>query len=88
MGVDDRLLDGFGLRFRLNKYQTPVLNRLIDFLNTPLFKSAIEHKFEITKSNYLETVFQKYLHGYEISPHPDVRKKAATYMLNLNPHED
>lgn len=36
----------------------------------------------------METVFQKYLHGYEISPHPDVRKKAATYMLNLNPYAD
>ena len=28
---------------------------------------------------------QKYLDGYEISPHPDTRKKAATFMVNINP---
>ena len=28
---------------------------------------------------------QKYLDGYEISPHPDVRAKALTYMININP---
>lgn len=44
-GVDERLLNGFGLTFRLNEYQTPILRRLIDFLNTPLFKKTIEAKF-------------------------------------------
>ena len=87
-GTDKGLLDGFGLTFRLNEYKSTILNRLIDFLNTPEFKKCIENKFDITDDNYLETVFQKYLHGYEISPHPDIRRKAATYMLNLNPHED
>jgi hypothetical protein len=28
---------------------------------------------------------QKYLDGYEISPHPDIRQKALTYMININP---
>ena len=28
---------------------------------------------------------QKYLDGYEISPHPDIRRKAATFMVNVNP---
>ena len=31
---------------------------------------------------------QKYLDGYEISPHPDIRKKAATYMVNINPSNE
>lgn len=86
-GVEKGLLEGFGLTFRLNSYATPILKRLIDFLNTAEFKAVIEKKFGINNPNYLETVFQKYLHGYEISPHPDIRKKAATYMLNLNPFE-
>ncbi|MEU0466608.1 hypothetical protein ABZ215_21610 [Amycolatopsis sp. NPDC006131] len=28
---------------------------------------------------------QKCLRGYDISPQPDIRSKALTYMLNLNP---
>jgi len=44
----------------------------------------LEEKFAITKSYYIETAIQKYLHGYEISPHPDIRKKCLTYMLNIN----
>jgi len=28
------------------------------------------------------------LDGYEISPHPDVRKKAATFMVNINPSSE
>ena len=82
--VDKGLLEGFGMAFRLKKYQTPILDRITQFLNSSEFKSSIEKKFGITKSNYVETAIQKYLQGYEISPHPDIRKKAATYMLNIN----
>lgn len=82
--VDKDLLEGFGMAMRLKKYQSPILDRIIQFLNSPEFKFIIEKKFKITKSNYVETAIQKYLQGYEISPHPDIRKKAATYMLNIN----
>ncbi len=82
--VDKGILEGFGLTFRLKTYKTPLLSRLVLFLNTPQFKAALEEKFGITSPNYVETAIQKYLHGYEISPHPDIRKKALTYMLNIN----
>ena len=82
--VDKELLEGFGMAFRLNKYQTPILKRITQFLNSKPFKTALEKKFNITRSSYVETAIQKYLQGYEISPHPDIRKKAATYMLNIN----
>jgi hypothetical protein len=45
----------------------------------------LEDKFSITRPTSIETGLQKYLQGYEISPHPDIRKKALTYMLNVNP---
>jgi hypothetical protein len=32
----------------------------------------------------VETAIQKYVSGYEISPHPDIRRKCATYMININ----
>ena len=82
--VDKDLLEGFGMAFRLSKYQTPILERITKFLNSTEFKSAMENKFGITKRTYIETAIQKYLYGYEISPHPDIRRKAATYMLNIN----
>jgi hypothetical protein len=82
--VDEGLLEGFGMAFRLKKYQTPVLERITQFLNSQEFKSALEKKFKITKSAHIETAIQKYLQAYEISPHPDIRRKAATYMLNIN----
>ncbi|HVJ18611.1 MAG TPA: hypothetical protein VM686_24490 [Polyangiaceae bacterium] len=82
--TDKGLLEGYGLTFRMHEYRAPLLARLVEFLNTPEFQVALERKFGIERPCYVETAIQKYLHGYEISPHPDIRKKAATYMLNIN----
>lgn len=82
-----RLVEGFGLTMRLSRYREPLLSRLVDFLNSGPFKLALEEKFGISESNFVETAIQKYLDGYEISPHPDIRKKALTYMLNINTSE-
>ncbi len=82
--VDKGLLEGYGITFRLRQYQTSILKDIVAFLNLPEFKRVLEEKFNIEESNYVETAIQKYLDGYEISPHPDIRKKAATYMLNIN----
>ena len=86
--TDKGLLEGFGLTFRLKKYQTPLLEALMQFIEHEDFKQALHDKFELANSTYIETGIQKYLHGYEISPHPDVRSKAATYMLNINPSSE
>ena len=85
--VDKEILEGFGLTFRLKKYNTNLLEKLVDFLNTDEFKLSLKAKFDVTRKTYIETAIQKYLHGYEISPHPDIRRKALTYMLNINPSE-
>lgn len=84
--VDKGILEGFGLTFRLKKIETPLIDRLYKFLNSERFKNTLENKFGLKKETKIETGIQKYLHGYEISPHPDIRKKALTYMLNINTH--
>jgi hypothetical protein len=86
--VDIELLEGFGIAFRLKRYSTPMAERLIQFLNLPEFKKCLLSKFQISKTTFIETAIQKYLDRYEISPHPDTRRKAATYMLNINPYPD
>lgn len=80
----DGLVEGKGLTFRLRRYETPLLQAFVDFLNSTGFKRALEAKFGIERPATAETAIQKYFHRYEISPHPDVRRKCLTYMLNIN----
>ena len=79
--------EGFGLTMRLYDIDTPIVKDLNAFLASEPFNKAVAAKFDI---DYVATTtdcgIQKYLDGYEISPHPDIRRKAATYMVNINPH--
>lgn len=80
--------EGFGLVVRLFKKKSKILEELDHFLLSDEFNSSIAKKFNIPiKDCKVDGGIQKYLDGYEISPHPDVRKKAATYMVNINPSE-
>lgn len=82
------LLEGFGIVFRMNEYKEPKLKELITFLNSDVFLSQLMLKFNKSGNTRVETAIQKYLTGYEISPHPDIRKKCLTYMVNINPNSD
>ena len=62
------------------------LSKLINFFGTNDFIQAIRSVFPDEKPTYYEGGLQKYLDRYEISPHPDIRNKSLTWMLNLNPH--
>lgn len=79
--------EGFGLTLRL---KTARQGGIVDELNT-MFGSAefhrlLSHKFGLEMGEtFTDVGLQKYLRGYEISPHPDVRAKALTYMINVNP---
>ncbi|MBV8068870.1 MAG: hypothetical protein JO270_03125, partial [Acidobacteriaceae bacterium] len=79
--------EGFGVTLRLeNPHGEPALDELYGFfLGTRLWEVMAE-KFglDITKT-YKDFGIQKYLDGYEISPHPDIRRKALTFMININP---
>ena len=82
----DSTCEGFGMALRLYAIKSNILNDLNTFLGSVEFNSAVAEKFNIEiESCYFDGGIQKYLDGYEISPHPDIRKKAATFMVNINP---
>ncbi|MEQ9237328.1 hypothetical protein [Coleofasciculus sp. E2-BRE-01] len=80
--------EGMGMALRLKNPQDKILLELKNFFASDIFKKALEDKFDITRPTAMDTGLQKYLYGYEISPHPDIRKKALTYMLNVNPSDN
>ena len=82
--VDKERLEGFGMAFGLAKTSYSEIIKIINFLNGDIFKLAIESTFGIVRQNRIETAIHKYLSGYEISPHPDIRSKCLTYLLNIN----
>ena len=78
---------GFGVALRLYKFSSDLFNELNAFLNSNKFNKVIAEKFLIKFNECtIDNGIQKYLDGYEISPHPDIRKKAATFMVNINPN--
>lgn len=81
--------EGFGVTLRLFSPTTPIITELMQFIAGDAFNLAIADKFAIKFENMkIDGGIQKYLDGYEISPHPDMRRKAATFMVNINPHRD
>jgi len=80
--------EGFGVTLRLYGPETEILKDLIAFLSGDAFNRTLAEKFGLDVDNCnIDNGIQKYLDGYEISPHPDIRRKAATFMVNINPHE-
>lgn len=78
--------EGFGITYRLYEIESDILRELNEFLQSDAFKNAIAAKFGVVMDDVTyDAGIQKYLDGYEISPHPDIRKKALTYMVNINP---
>lgn len=79
--------EGFGMTLRLTSPRSPAVASLKSFLEGELFNRALAEKFDLDlDACSVDCGIQKYLDGYEISPHPDVRRKALTFMVNVNPH--
>jgi hypothetical protein len=76
---------GFGVAFRLYHFESEILKELNKFLTSKKFNEALALKIGADiKTLVVDGGIQKYLDKYEISPHPDIRKKVATYMVNIN----
>lgn len=89
VAVTNTACEGFGITLRLVKIESPAIAELNDFLNGSVFQNVLADKFGINMDDvFYDSGIQKYLDGYEISPHPDIRRKALTYMVNLNPAAD
>ena len=81
--------EGYGMVFRLFEFPTQILKELNDFLTGNAFNKVVAEKFDVEYDDCItDGGIQKYLDGYEISPHADQRKKAVTFMVNINPSED
>ena len=77
------------MTLRLVEASSSVLQELSAFLQSEAWNQALASKFGISLAEtYVDNGVQKYLDGYEISPHPDIRRKALTFMVNINPHTD
>ena len=77
-----------GITFRLISYKNDLIKELIKYMNSNIFHEALKNKFNIKNKTIITTAIQKNLTGYEISPHPDIRSKCLTYLLNINNNID
>lgn len=77
--------EGKGMALRCTTSRSEVVRSLGAFFESRELLDLLTHKFGITAPTQLDCGLQKYLNGYEISPHPDIRQKALTWMLNVNP---
>jgi hypothetical protein len=77
-----------GMALRLQQAEDDLVRSLDEFFHSPELQETFRTKFGIEAPTTIEAGIQKYLHGYEISPHPDIRRKALTWMLNINPATD
>jgi hypothetical protein len=79
--------EGFGLVFRLKQAKSQVVQDVLGFLYSKELIHALAELYELPLDRiHYDAGLQKYLDGYEISPHPDIRRKALTFMVNLNPN--
>lgn len=77
-------LEGYGVTYKLGKIADSKLSSLIAFMNSRRFHQALREKFDISGPTSITMQFQKNLSKYEISPHPDIRQKALTMLINAN----
>jgi len=81
--------EGFGMTLRLVDSSSGILQELLAFLESEQWNQTLANKFGLVLSDtYTANGIQKYLDGYEISPHPDIRRKALTFMVNVNAHPE
>tara|TARA_B100001939_G_C16877778_1_gene589449 strand:- start:49 stop:1029 length:981 start_codon:yes stop_codon:yes gene_type:complete len=80
--------ESFGMTLRLMSMNSQLLSELNHFFQTDAVREILANRFNLKiEELYFDHGIQKYLDGYEISPHPDIRRKALTYMLNINPND-
>lgn len=83
--INNTACEGFGVTLRLITPKSAIIQELKEFIESSEFLNCLCEKFNLDLSDMEpDNGIQKYLDGYEISPHPDIRKKSLTYMVNIN----
>jgi len=87
--INQSTCEGYGVVMRLRHARHgTILHDAHKFFLSERFWLAMSEKFDVDYSlGRIDVGLQKYLDGYEISPHPDIRLKALTFMVNINPAE-
>lgn len=82
--------EGYGVVMRLQTARPgTILEEAGALFDSDRFWGAAAARFGLQISGLRRDYgLQKYLDGYEISPHPDIRSKALTFMVNVNPAAD
>ena len=80
----EKPVENIGITFRLHNYKNKIIEKLLEFMNSNEFHKSLKDKFNINEKTTIISAIQKNLTGYEISPHPDIRQKCLTYLLNIN----
>ena len=80
--------EGEGMTLRLREPRNDAVQALDQFFKSEQLHDVLVEKFGLSEPTNLDAGLHKYLHGYEISPHPDNRQKALTWMFNINPQSD
>jgi hypothetical protein len=84
---NEETCEGCGVVMRLQAFpRDTILEEIGALFASTRFWTAAAARFGVPGA-YLRRDYglQKYLDGYEISPHPDIRSKALTFMINVNP---
>jgi hypothetical protein len=79
-------ISSFGMCFKL-KSKNKFIKKIQDFFCSKPLLDCIKKKLKVSIPTTYNFGIQKYLSGYELSPHPDIRTKKATLMLNINHRE-
>jgi hypothetical protein len=77
--------EGKGMALRCTSPGSEAVRSLDAFFRSSELGDLLTERFGVSAPTQLDCGLQKYLNGYEISPHPDIRQKALTWMLNVNP---
>ncbi|MEL6687284.1 MAG: hypothetical protein AAFP97_06665 [Pseudomonadota bacterium] len=80
--LSDPRVDGRGLALRYVGTE-PVSALIRNAMTGPAVVSVLKEKLGITRKIVADNGIQKYLDGYEISPHPDPLSKAITILVNM-----
>ena len=80
-------MNSVGMVFRLLREKSEEIKYLKDFISSDDWINCLADKFKVDMHDTTyDCGIQKYLDGYAMTPHPDLRHKSLTFLMNINPN--